>query len=111
MFNDFDLTHQLEIGEGAFRGKCDEIRGVVEKVLADFCMLGKGDSTKRKNYDGSFDSVDDSPAKGVPKEHSLKARLLKMFDFRNLDPIVFCLHTYLINNQLLESLTPGMPFD
>ena len=114
IFNEFTFYHHYDMDEGVFRSKCNELRGVVEKGLANFRMSGQGDGFKgndRSNDDDSFDSIDNSPGKWVSKEHSLKAHSSEMFDFLNLDPVACYLHACLIKNHLLESFASDMPDD
>ena len=66
---------------------------------------------ERFNDDDSFDNIDNSPGKGVSKEHSSKAHSSEMFNLLNLDPVVHYLHACLIKNQLLESFASDMPED
>ena len=56
MLNDFDFTYCIEIDEGAFRRKYNEIRGVVEKAIDDFRISGQDDGTNRNNDDDFFDN-------------------------------------------------------
>ena len=114
IFNEFTFHHHYDMDEGVFRSKCNELRGVAEKGLANFRISGQGDGFKtnnRSNDDDSFESIENSVCKGVSKEHSLKVHSSEMFDFLNLDPVACCLHTCLIKNQLLESFASDMPDD
>ena len=101
MLNDFDFIHCFEIDEGMFRNKHNEIRGMVEKGIADFRISGQGDGTNSNNDGDYFDSCDNTPTKGVSIKCSLKVHLSEILIFCNLDPIACYARTCMVNHGLL----------